>query len=61
MHISRKGQSTLEYLLFFTAVIVAFIFFVAVSNSPFQMRLNQTYDYGTNAVVDVTKSFYNSF
>ena len=58
---SRNGQSTLEYLLLFTAVVVALIFFVAVTNSPYQTRLNETYDLGTNALFETSNTFYNSF
>lgn len=61
MLLSRKGQITIEYLLFFAAVVAALIFFVAQTNSPYQTRLNETYDLGTNALVETTNAFYNSF
>jgi TM2 domain-containing membrane protein YozV len=61
MFLSRKGQNTIEYLLFFTAIIAALIFFVAQSGSPYKNQLNQTYELGTNALETVSNTFYNSF
>ncbi|MBP6342885.1 MAG: hypothetical protein KA403_03015 [Candidatus Omnitrophica bacterium] len=61
MRFSRKGQSTVEYLLLFTCVVTVIIFFVAQPGSPYQARLNQTYDHATNTLVTTANSFYNSF
>ncbi len=41
MHIkNKKGQSTVEYVLLMTAVIVVIIAFVGTKNSGFQAQLN---------------------
>lgn len=39
----RKGQSTLEYIILVTAIIVVIIALVMGSNSPFSKGLNDTY------------------
>lgn len=39
----RKGQSTLEYIILVTAIIVVIIALVMGSNSPFSQGLNSTY------------------
>lgn len=39
----RKGQSTLEYIILVTAIIVVVIALVMGSNSPFSKGLNDTY------------------
>lgn len=61
MKTSRKGQSTIEYLVFFMAVIVVLIFFVAQAGSPYKTRLNQTYEWGTNTLESTSNAFFNSF
>ena len=38
----KKGQSTLEYILLFTAVIVVIIGLVVSDKSPFRTKLNST-------------------
>lgn len=39
-----KGQSTVEYIILVTAVIMVAIVFLATRNSPFQTRLTNTMD-----------------
>ncbi|NLE65285.1 MAG: class III signal peptide-containing protein [Elusimicrobia bacterium] len=39
---SQKAQSTLEYILLVTAVLVVIIAFVAGPNSPFKEAVNNT-------------------
>lgn len=39
----RKGQSTLEYIILVTAIIVVIIALVMGSNSPFSKGVNDTY------------------
>ena len=43
---NRKGQSTLEYIILMTAVVVAIIAFVVSPSSPFKTALNQTLNSG---------------
>jgi uncharacterized protein YpmB len=38
----RKGQSTVEYIILVTAVIIVAIFFLTSSTGPFQKQLNST-------------------
>ena len=38
----RKGQSTVEYIILVTAVILVAIFFLTSSGGPFQKQLNGT-------------------
>lgn len=47
---NRKGQSTLEYIILMTAVIVAIIAFVVSPTSPFKRALNGTLESGTNTM-----------
>lgn len=58
---SRKGQSTIEYLLVFAAAVAVFIVLVAQPGSLYKTRLNQTYDLATNTLVTTSNAFYNSF
>ena len=61
MILSSKGQSTVEYLLLFTAVIVVVIFFIARPGSVYQNRLNETYNTVSGSLVTASNAFYNSF
>jgi uncharacterized protein (UPF0333 family) len=47
----KKAQSTLEYVLLVTAVVVVLITFVLSGNSPFKTALNSTLQAGTNGMV----------
>jgi hypothetical protein len=57
----RKAQSTIEYLLLFAGVIAILIYFVVKSGSPYQSKLNESYDTATNTLVTTSNSFFNSF
>ena len=46
----RKGQSTLEYVLLVTAVVVVLITFVLSANSPFKRALNDTLNTAINGM-----------
>ncbi len=61
MILSRKGQSTIDYLVFFTACVVILILLVAQSGSPYKTKLNQSYGLATNALVTTANTFYSSF
>lgn len=45
----KKGQSTLEYLIMVTGVIVVLIFFLG-PGGPFSQSFNKTLAYGTNGM-----------
>jgi uncharacterized protein (UPF0333 family) len=46
MREKRKGQSTLEYVLLVTAVIVVMIGLLMSTNSPFRQSLNSSLNAG---------------
>ena len=46
----KRGQSTLEYVLLVTAVIVVLIGLLASNNSPFRNALNSTLNSGLNGM-----------
>jgi len=48
---NKKGQSTLEYIILVTAVIVVIISFLVSSASPFRVQLNKTIN-GTVSMMD---------
>lgn len=47
---NRKGQSTLEYIILMTAVVVVIIAFVFANGSPFRAGLNSTLQVGVNTM-----------
>lgn len=47
---SRRGQSTLEYIILVAAIIAALIVFL---NGTFKSRVSETLDTGTNSMVDM--------
>ena len=61
MVLSRKGQSTIEYLLVFAAIIGVAIVLVAQPGSIYQNRLNETYDTASNSLVTASNAFFKSF
>ena len=61
MALSHKGQSTIEYLLVFTGVVVVMIVFLAQPGSAYKNKLNQTYGNATDTLVVTANAFYNSF
>jgi hypothetical protein len=48
----NKGQSTIEYILLITAVILVIVLFTTGNNSPFQQRLNTVFDTTTQTMVN---------
>ena len=49
----KKGQSTLEYIILVTAVIVIVIGLVVSPSSPFRASLNKTYNQGIDKLDQV--------
>jgi len=56
----KKGQSTLEYIILVTAVIVIIIGLVFNSNSPFKKTLNTTYEGAIEKLDDVGAAWKHS-
>ena len=44
----KKGQSTLEYIILVTGVVIVILAFVGQNNGPFQSTLNKTLKSGTD-------------
>lgn len=61
MNLSRKGQNTVEYLIFFAAIIAILIVLVAQPGSPYKSKLNQSYDLAANALLTTSNTLYKSF
>ena len=51
----KKGQSTLEYILLVTAVILVLLWFLTGSGSPFRERYNDTLDAATNGMLNMAQ------
>ena len=49
----HKGQSTVEYIVLITAVILVIILFAAGNNSLFQQRLNSVFNTTTQDMLNV--------
>ncbi len=47
---SKRGQSTVEYIILVAGVIAILIFFVGSGNSPFRTSLNKTYNSATQGM-----------
>ena len=56
----KTGQSTVEYVLLVTAVIVILVFFLVSGNSPFKTKINETLNSGTEGMVDMANRLRNS-
>ena len=56
----KIGQSTVEYLLLFTAVVAILIAFLISPSSPFHQRVNQTLTEGTDGMVDMANRLRTS-
>lgn len=61
MAMPRHGQSTIEYIVVFAAVIACLIAFMAGRGSLFQNRLNETLNVSSEALTNTAQSFYSSF
>ena len=51
---NKKGQSTLEYIILVTAVIMVIISFLVGTNSPFKTQLNLTLNGTTDMMAEMT-------
>lgn len=51
---NKKGQSTLEYIILITAVIVVVIGLVVSKTGPFQKAVNGSYNTGINKITNMT-------
>ena len=51
----KTGQSTVEYILLVTAVILILIFFLVAGNSPFKSKINQTLNEGTEGMLNMAQ------
>ena len=56
----KKGQSTVEYVILFAAVIAVIILFVGGSGSPFGQAFNNTLTSGTNGMEDMANRLATS-
>ncbi len=56
----RSGQSTLEYVLLVTAVIVVIIGLVASNNSPFRKAYNSVLQGSVDSMTSVSGKLANS-
>jgi hypothetical protein len=57
---NKKGQSTLEYIILVTAVIVVIISFLVAPTSPFKQQLNTTINDTTGMLSTMTVRLGNS-
>jgi uncharacterized protein (UPF0333 family) len=55
----KKGQSTLEYIILVTGVVVVLIIFLS-PNGPFATAFNKTMLYGTNGMDAMANRLGNS-
>ena len=56
----KIGQSTVEYILLFTAVVAVLIAFLISPTSPFHSRVNETLTTGTDGMVDMANRLRKS-
>lgn len=56
----KSGQSTVEYILLVTAVIVILIFFLVSGNSPFKQKYNETLNIATSGMQDMANRLATS-
>ena len=56
---NKKGQSTLEYIILMTAVVVAIIAFVVKGDSPFKQSLNATLNSATTEMQSMGGKIYH--
>ena len=60
LHGSKKGQSTLEYIIMVTGVIAVLIIFLKPNTGVFSTALNSTLTQGTNGMQDMANRLRNS-
>ena len=56
----KLGQSTVEYILLFTAVVGILIAFLINPSSPFKTKVNETLQAGTDGMVDMANRLRKS-
>ena len=56
----KLGQSTVEYILLFTAVVGVLIAFLIGTGSPFYTKVNQTLSSGTEGMQDMANRLKRS-
>lgn len=59
LHRKKKGQSTLEYIIMVTGVIVVLIFFLG-PGGPFATSFNKTMLQGTNGMESIANTLGGS-
>lgn len=59
LHRKKKGQSTLEYIIMVTGVVVVLILFLG-PNGIFRTAYNATLGQGTNGMEDMANRLRNS-
>lgn len=59
LHRKKKGQSTLEYIIMVTGVVVVLILFLG-PNGIFRTAYNNTLGQGTNGMEDMANRLRNS-
>ena len=57
---NKRGQSTLEYIILVTAVLVVVLSFLLGNNSPFQSKLNKTLNQTTQVMDQMSSRWINS-
>ena len=57
---SKKGQSTVEYIILVAGVIAVIVVFVGSPSSPFRSALNRTYASATNGMENMANRLANS-
>ena len=57
---SKKGQSTVEYIILVAGVIAILIFFVGNQSSPFRTSLNKTYNSATQGMENMANRLATS-
>jgi len=57
----KKGQSTVEYIILVTAVIVVILAFVFTPGSPFQTHMNETLGNATDGMVNMASRLNGAF
>ena len=56
----KLAQSTVEYILLFTAVVGILIAFLISPSSPFKTKVNQALNDGTDGMADMANRLRNS-
>ena len=57
---NKRGQSTIEYIILVTAVIVIILLFMMSGNSPFKRAMNETLNSITDEMTNMSDRFQGS-